>query len=327
MKSNHRGYSRRTVLRSLLAAPLVLNGPRALAKADYPDRPIRLVMTLPAGTSADVMARFIAERLHGELGQAVWVDNRPGASSNIGYQAASTALADGYTLLYGLLSVILNQHLFKTLPYKPSDFTPVIHLLDVPFVLVVRADSPYRTAQELLQAAKADPDKLTYPSYGLGSANHVAMLQMLQATEAKMIHVPYKDGGLNDLLGGRIDCSLDVTATIIPHIVSGALRPLVVSTRQRLEELPNVPTFEEARLGAPLYSWNGIFARAGTPPEITSRLSLALQKITARDDFRKKVKEFLQIPQGGTPEQFASFLAQDSDNWGRIVAKAGIRIE
>ena len=327
MKPTKSGHSRRAVLQSMFAAPLVLHAPGAWGKSDYPDRPIRLVMTLPAGTSADVMARFIAEKLQAELGQAVWVDNRPGASSNIGYQAASTAPADGYTLLYGLLSVILNQYLFKTLPYKPADFTPIIHLLDVPFVLVVRADSPYRTAQELLDAAKADPDKLTYSSYGLGSANHVAVLQMLQSTGARMIHVPYKDGGLNDLLGGRIDCSLDVTATTIPHIASGALRPLVVSTRQRLEELPNVPTFEEARLGAPLYSWNGIFARAGTPPEIINRLSSALQTITARDDFRRKVKEFLQIPQGGTPEEFASFLAQDSDNWAPIIAKAGIRIE
>nr|WP_249158136.1 tripartite tricarboxylate transporter substrate binding protein [Bradyrhizobium jicamae] len=273
------------------------------------------------------MARFIAEKLHAELGQAVWVDNRPGASSNIGYQAAAAAPADGNTLLYGLLSVMLNPHLFKSVPYKPSDFTPIIHLLDVPFVLVVRADSPYRTVEELLQGAKTDADKLTYPSYGLGSANHVAMLQILQTADAKMVHVPYKDGGLNDLLGGRLDCSLDVTATIIPHIQSGALRPLVVSTRQRLEELPDVRTFEEARLGVPLYSWNGIFARAGTPPEITSRLSSALQTITTGDDFRKKVKEFLQIPRGGTPDEFTAFLKQDSDNWGRIVAKAGIQIE
>jgi tripartite-type tricarboxylate transporter receptor subunit TctC len=327
MKSTDRGYSRRAVLKSLFAAPLVLNAPAALGNAGYPDRPIRLVMTLPAGTSADVMARFIADRLGAELGRPIWVDNRPGASSNIGYQAAATAPADGYTLLYGLLSVILNQHLFKSLPFKPSDFTPIIHLLDVPFVLVVRADSPYRTVQELFDAAKANPDKLTYASYGLGSANHVAVLQMLQVSGASMVHVPYKDGGLNDLLGGRIDCSLDVTATTIPHITSGALRPLVVSTRQRLEELPDVPTFEEARLGVPLYSWNGIFARAGTPPEITSRLSSALQTITARDDFRKKVKEFLQIPRGGTPKEFESFLTQDSENWGRIVAKAGIRID
>lgn len=327
MKSKDREYSRRTVLRSLLAAPMVLTGTRAFAKGGWPDRPIRLVMTLPAGTSADTMARFIAEKLHAELGQPIWVDNRPGASSNIGYQAAASAPADGYTLLYGLLSVILNPHLFKSVPFKPSDFTPIIHLLDVPFVLVVRADSPYGTVQDLLQAAKAEPDKLTYPSYGLGSANHVAMLQMLQATDARMIHVPYKDGGLNDLLGGRLDCSLDVTATTIPHIQSGALRPLVVSTRQRLEELPDVPTFEEARLGVPLYSWNGIFARAGTPPEIAGRLSSALQTITTGDDFRKKVKEFLQIPRGGTPEEFTAFLKQDSDNWGRIVAKAGIQIE
>ena len=159
------GHSRRAVLQSMLAAPLVLKASAAFGNT-YPTRPIRLIMTLPAGTSADTMARFIADRLQADLGQPVVVDNRPGASSNIGHQAASNAPADGYTLLYGLLSLIINPYLFKTVPYKPSDFTPVIRLLDAPFVLVVRANSPYRTVQDLLAAAKANPDKLTYPSYG-----------------------------------------------------------------------------------------------------------------------------------------------------------------
>jgi tripartite-type tricarboxylate transporter receptor subunit TctC len=310
----------------MFAAPLVLKASAAFGNT-YPTRPIRLIMTLPAGTSADTMARFIADRLQADLGQPVVVDNRPGASSNIGYQTASMAAADGYTLLYGLLSVILNPYLFKTVPYKPNDFTPVIHLLDAPFVLVVRADSPYRTVQDLLAAAKANPDKLTYPSYGPGSANHVAVLQILQVTGATMIHVPYKDGGMNDLLGGRLDCSLDVTAMAISHIAAGTLRALAVSSNQRLEELPDVPTFEEARLGVPLYSWNGIFARTGTPPEVVNRLSTALRAITAKNDFRKKVKEFVQIPRGGTPEEFATFISKEEQNWSSIVAKADLQIQ
>ncbi|HSV36768.1 MAG TPA: tripartite tricarboxylate transporter substrate binding protein, partial [Ramlibacter sp.] len=160
--AQHHPRSRRAALRQLAAAGLALSVPLARAQAGYPSKVIRLVVTLPAGTSADVMARFIGERLSRELGQPVIVENRPGASSIIGAQAVASAPADGYTLLYGLApSISLNPHLFKKLPYKASDFAPIIHLLDVPFVLVVRADSPHRSAQDLLQAAKANPGKLS----------------------------------------------------------------------------------------------------------------------------------------------------------------------
>ncbi|HSV52804.1 MAG TPA: tripartite tricarboxylate transporter substrate binding protein, partial [Burkholderiaceae bacterium] len=312
--------SRRTALRYLSAVPVALGTSLAWAQAGYPSRPIRLVVTLPAGTSADVMARFIGERISRELAQPVIVDNRPGASSIIGAQAVAAAPADGYTLLYGLApSISLNPHLYKKLPYKAADFVPIIHLLDVPFVLVVRADSPYRTAQDLFNAAKAQPDKLSYPSYGEGSPNHVAVLQMLQAAGGSMTHVPYKDGGLNDLLGGLVDCSLEVTAMAMQHIASGRLRPLAVSARSRLDKLPDVRTLQELNLGAPLYSWNGVFAPAGTPPEVVSRLAAVLQDITARADFRQKVQDFTQVPRGGTPAEFAAFLAKDSENWGRVV--------
>jgi tripartite-type tricarboxylate transporter receptor subunit TctC len=318
-------HSRRAVLQSMVAAPLVMKA-SAVFGDTYPTRPIRIVMTLPAGTSADTMARFIADRLQSDLGQPVIVDNRPGASSNIGHQTASSAAADGYTLLYGLLSLVINPYLFKTIPYKPSDFKPVIHLLDAPFVFVVRADSPFRTVHDLLAFAKENPDKLTYPSYGPGSPNHVAVLQLLQVTGASMVHVPYRDGGMSDLLGGRMDCSLDVTAMAINHIAAGTLRPLAVSSNQRLDELPGVPTLEEERLGLPLYSWNGIFARTGTPPDVVDRLSTALRAITVKDDFRKKVKEFVQIPRGGTPEEFAAFISKEEQNWSRIIAKANLQI-
>jgi tripartite-type tricarboxylate transporter receptor subunit TctC len=286
------------------------------------------VVTLPAGTSADVMARFVAERLARDLGQPVVVDNRPGASSIIGAQAVASAPADGYTLLYGLApSISLNPHLYRKLPYKASDFTPITHLLDVPFVLVVRANAPYRSAQELFHAARTRPGKLSYASYGEGSPNHVAVLQMLQTTGATMTHVPYKDGGLNDVLGGQVDCSLEVTAMAMQHIAAGKLRPLAVSARTRLDKLPDVPTLQEANLGAPLYSWNGLFAPASTPPEVIARLATAMQDITARPDFRQKVLDFTQVPRGGTPAEFAAFLTRDSENWGLVVARAGIRID
>jgi tripartite-type tricarboxylate transporter receptor subunit TctC len=319
---------RRAALRQLLGAGLALSLPLAHAQGTYPNKVIRLVVTLPAGTSPDVMARFIGERLTRELGQPVIVDNRPGASSIIGAQAVASAPADGYTLLYGLApSISLNPHLYKKLPYKVSDFTPIIHLLDVPFVLVVRADSPYRTVHDLFRAAKAQPGKLTYASYGEGSPNHVAVLQLLQTVGATMTHVPYKDGGLNDVLGGQVDCSLEVTAMAMPHIQSGRLRPLVASARSRLDKLPDVPTLPEVNLGEPLYSWNGLFAPAGTPPDVLARLATVMQDIASRTDFRQKVLDFSQVPRGGTPAEFAAFLAKDSQAWGQVVARNNIRID
>jgi tripartite-type tricarboxylate transporter receptor subunit TctC len=321
-------YSRRTVVQGLAATLLATGTLPARGQGTYPNRVIRLVVTLPAGTSADVTARFVAERLARELGQPVIVDNRPGASSIIGTQAAAAAPPDGYTLLYGIAPAIsLNPHLFRKLAYKASDFTPIIHLLDVPFVLVVRADSPHRTVEDLFKAAKAAPGRLTYPSYGEGSPNHVAMLRMLQTADAIMTHVPYKDGGLNDLLGGQLDCSLEVTAMAMPHIAAGTLRPLAVSARERMEQLPEVRTLEEAGLGAPLYSWNGLFARTGTPPDVVARLAAVMQDIASRPDFRLKVRDFSQVPRGGTPADFTAFLAQDSRNWGEVIARANLRIE
>jgi tripartite-type tricarboxylate transporter receptor subunit TctC len=332
MKNASAGASRRLILQGMagtLASSLTtIAAPAAFSQSGYPNRVIRMVVTLPAGTSADAMARFISEQLASDLGQPVIVDNRPGASSTIGTRAVAAEPADGHTLLYGLAPALsLNPHLFKNLPYKPSDFTPISHILDVPFVLVVPASSPYRTVQDLFGAAKATPDKLQYPSYGVGSPNHVAMLQMLEKTGASMIHVPYRDGGLNDLLGGRLDCSLDVTAMAMPHVAAGTLRALVVSTPDRLAVLPNVPTFGDLQLGEPLFSWNGLFVRSGTAPEIVARLASAMQRITARADFQQKVADFVQVPRGGTPGQFAEFLARDLDNWGKIIARANIRLD
>jgi tripartite-type tricarboxylate transporter receptor subunit TctC len=286
------------------------------------------VVTLPAGTSADVMARFIAERAGRELGQPIVVDNRPGASSIIGAQAVATAPADGYTLLYGLApSFSLNPHLFKKLPYKAADFIPLIHLLDVPFVMVVRADSPWRNLRDLMQAAKAQPGTLSYSSYGEGSPNHVAVLQILQSNSATMTHVPYKDGGLTDIVGGRIDSSLEVTAMAMPHIQSGKLRPLAVSARERLPQLPDVPTLEELSFGPPLYSWNGVFAPAGTPPEVVTRLAAVMQGIASSPEYRKKVLDFTQVPRGGSVADFTRFLREDYEAWGHVITKSNIRLE
>jgi tripartite-type tricarboxylate transporter receptor subunit TctC len=319
------GLSRRTA--SVLAAAALLS-PSVFAQTTFPTKPIRLVVTTPAGTSPDVSARFISERLTKDLGQTVFVDNKPGASSIIGTDAVAKAPADGYTLLYGTApAVSLNPHLFAKLPYKPSDFVPIIHLVDVNFVLVVRADSPYKSVEEVLQAAKRQPDKLTYASHGIGTPNHVAMLELLQKTGATMTHVPYKDGGILDVVSGVVDWSFAASADAIPQIKAGKLRALAVSAKGRISTLPGIPALAESFPGSQLYSWNGILAPRGTPAEVVDRLSVALQKIAASGEFRQYLLELGLIPAGGTPAEFRSFLDKDLENWGAVVKRNGIRLD
>jgi len=323
-----RGVSRRRAILGIGAIAQALVSAPAWSQSNFPNRPIRLVVTLPAGTSADAMARFVAERAGRALGQPIVVDNRPGASSIIGTQMVASAAPDGYTLLYGVApSMSLNPHLFKKLAYKPADFAPIAHLLNVPFVLVVRADTPYRSLADLLQAAKNKTGAMNYASYGEGSPNHVALLQILQNSGARMTHIPYKDGGLMDVVGGAVDCSLEVTAMAMPHILSHKLRPLAVSSQTRLDKLPDVPTLTELGAGAPLYSWNGVFAPAGTPSEVLHRLSRTMEEITASSEFRQKVLDFTQVPVHTSAQAFAQFLAEDSQAWGRVIQQGNIRLD
>lgn len=317
--------SRRTV--SVLATVVLLSG-SVFAQAPFPTKPVRLVVATPAGTSPDVSARFIAERLTRDLGQPVLVDNKPGASSIIGADAVAKAPADGYTLFYGTAPAIsLNPHLFAKLPYKPSDFVPIIHLVDVNFVLSVRADSPYKSVDDVLQAAKRQPGKLTYSSHGEGTPNHVAMLELLQKTGATMTHVPYKDGGILDVMSGVVDWTFAASADAIPQIKGGKLRALAVSAKGRMPSLPGVPALSESYPGSQLYSWNGILAPRGTPPGVVDRLSVALQKIAASSEFRQYLLELGLVPGGGTPAEFGSFLAKDFENWGAVVKRNGIRLD
>jgi tripartite-type tricarboxylate transporter receptor subunit TctC len=312
---------------SVLALSALVSG-SVFAQATFPTKPIRLIVTTPAGSSPDVSARFIGDRLSKDLGQPVIVDNRPGASSIIGADIVAKAPADGYTLLYGTAPAIsLNPHLFAKLPYKPTDFAPIIHLVDVPFVLSVRTGSPYKSVDEVLQAAKQQPGKLTYSSHGEGTPNHVAMLELLQKTGTTMTHVPYKDGGILDVMTGTIDWAFVASADAIPQIKGGKLRPLAVSAKGRMPGLPGVPALSEGYPGSQLYSWNGILAPRGTPAEVVDRLAAPLQKIAASNEFRQYLLELGLIPAGGTPAEFRAFLAKDFETWGAVVKRNNIRLD
>jgi tripartite-type tricarboxylate transporter receptor subunit TctC len=312
---------------ALFAAATLLCG-SAIAEPVFPAKPIRLIVGTPAGSSPDVSARFIAERLTRDLGQPVLVDNKPGASSIIAGTALAAAPGDGYTLFYATAPAIsLNPLLYAKLPYKPTEFVPIIHLVDVPFVLSVRADSPYKTVDEVLKAAKQNPDKLTYSTHGEGAPNHVAMLELLQKTGATMTHVPYKDGGVLDVMSGVIDWAFVASADAIPQIKGGKLRALAVSANGRMPSLPGIPALSEGFPGSQLYSWNGVVAPRGTPADVVDRLSTALQKIAVSSEFQQYLLGAGLIPAGGTPGEFRSFLAKDLENWGAVVRRNNIRLD
>jgi tripartite-type tricarboxylate transporter receptor subunit TctC len=307
---------------------LLLQG-SVFAQTRFPAKPVRLVVTLPAGSSPDVMARFVAERLSRDLGQPVIVENKPGASSIIGTDAVAKAPADGYTLLYALSSsVSINPHLFARLPYKASDFVPIVHLVNVPIVLIVRADSAFKSLEELVQAAKRQPGRLTHASYGEGTQTHLAAVRLVQRTGTTVTHIPYKDGGIADVIGGAVDWTFATPNIALPHVKAGKLRALAVSANKRLPSLPGTPTLSEILPGMEsMESWNGVLAPRGTPSEVLHRLQSALQKIAASSEFRKKALDLGLIPTGAAAEDFRSFLAKDYEKWAAVVKRTGIRLD
>ena len=316
-------------IRNLLLAVAALAAPlAALAQAAWPTKLIRVVVPFPAGTAPDVVARHWSERLARGLGQTVIVDNKPGAATIIGTQTVATAPADGYTLLYTVQNTMsINPHVYRNLPYKTSDFVPVSHIATVPLVLIVAANSPIRSLKDLLDAAKARPGRLNYASYGIGQGTHVVMTRLLQTSGVTLTHVPYRDGGMLDVISGVVDVSFDASTAALPQIAGGKVRALAVTTNRRLEALPDVPTVAESIPGFIGDSWNGVFVPKGTPAEVIARINAESQKIIASEDFRAKLREFGLPPRGGTPQDFASYLADESRVWAQVVKDNDIKVD
>jgi len=322
-----------TFRRRLLAAAAACALLPGLAAAQaFPGKPITIIVPFAAGGTTDILARIIAQGMGGELGQSVVVDNRAGAGGNIGGQVAARAPADGYTLFMGTVGThAINAALYRKMPFDPvKDFAPLTRVANVPNLLVANPAQPFKTVQELIAYAKANPGKINFGSSGSGSSIHLSGELFKSMAKVDMQHVPYKGSApaVTDLLGNQIAIMFDNMPSAIQHVRSGKLRAIAVTTAKRSSELPDVPTIAEA--GVPGYeatSWFGMFAPAGTPAPVVAQLNAAIVKVLAQPDIRKKLAEQGAEAAGETPAQFADFIQKESVKWGKVVRESGASVD
>ena len=320
-------------IRRLVRSGVLLVG--ALASASclaqtWPQQTIRLVVPWPAGGATDVIARVIAEPLSRSLGQPVVVENKPGAGGNIGTAQAVRDKPDGYTLiLVTSTTQAINPHLYNKLSFDPKkDFTPVVLLGSVPNVLVVSEKSPYKSLAELLAAARQNPGKMSYGSGGNGSSQHIAGEMFKSMAKVDILHIPYKGAApaTSDLMAGQIDLMLDTSS--MPRIHGGVLRALAVASAKRVPALPEVPTFGEAGMPGLLASaWYGVMAPAGLPKELVARLNGEINKILKDPAVIKRFHDLGAQIDGGTPEAFEKFAADELTRYGKVMREIGAKLE
>jgi tripartite-type tricarboxylate transporter receptor subunit TctC len=320
---------RRQVLAWSAAA---LAAPRVFAQGKFPQRPITLVVPTAPGGSTDFTARLIAEPLSKALGQPVVVDNKPGASGNIGNQFVARAKPDGYTLLVSYSGYhVGNPHLFKQAGWDPvKDFAPVAMMTRAPQVIAARPNLPAGNLKELIAYAKANPGKLNYASSGNGSIQHIAGELFKQITGTFITHIPYKGSGpaVQDLMGGQVDLFITTPAGVVSQVQGGRLKAIAVTSKQRLASLPNVPTAAESGLqGYELDSWFALYAPAGTPTEIVQQLNFEIAKILQAPETRRKADESGTAVEAMTPAQLAAFTRKELDYWGTVIQKAKITVD
>ena len=310
--------------------------PRAFAQASgpWPNRPLKLIVPFPAGISPDVVARLIGDRLAQAIGQPVVIDNRPGAGGMIGAEAAAAAPADGYNLFFPVKSVMaIAPHVYTTAKYKPlKDFRAVTQILVVPHIITATPNAPYRTLQEMVDYARKNPGKIDYASLGVGSQPHVALEAWARRLDIKLTHIPYKTNPAPDVMSGTVSLYLEASTTAIPSIQAGKVRGLVVSGKDRVSTVPDIPTMTEYRAdldpnGVIGNSWHGVFAPAGTPDEIVARLNTELVKIVKMPEVQARLQSLGLTPTGTSAAMLATAMAGDYDYWGKLVHELDVKVE
>ena len=316
-----------TMLKRFCAAMVLLAAGNAAGQG-YPSQPIKLISPFPPGGSVDIVARLVADPLEKELGGRIVVENRSGASGNIGMEAAARAKPDGYTLVLNTIPLVTNQSLFEKLTWDPiRDFAPIGMVATSPHLLVVPAKSPAHSVAELLKMVRAAPGKLTYSSAGVGTTFHFCGEMFKDATHTFILHVPYRGGGpaLVDALAGQVDMSFPTLAAALPHVKAGTLRALAVTDTQRSPLLPEVPTMQEAGLaGFQFTQWLALLAPAGTPAPIIAQLNSALNKALVTPNVHDKFEAQAFVAFRTTPEEAGRFIAAEAGRFARLIKTAGI---
>jgi tripartite-type tricarboxylate transporter receptor subunit TctC len=309
---------------SLLAAA-------AAGAQEWPAKPVRMIISFPPGGGSDLIARVLAQKLTGALGQTVIADNRPGASGNIAAELAAKSPADGYTIFFTNSSLSISPSVYRKLAYDAlTDLTPISMVSSYPFALTVHPSLPVRNVKELVALAKGKPDALAYSTAGAGTMSHFAMELMRMRTGIKVTHLPYKGAGPAAIavMSGEAQCAFMVMPTAQQHIHAGKLRGLAVAAKERNRAVPDVPTMAEAGVqGNEAVQWNGLFAPARTPPAILDRLYRETVKAVGAADVKQRFEAEGADPVGSSPSEFTAFFRAEAQKWGEVAKRSGTHLD
>jgi tripartite-type tricarboxylate transporter receptor subunit TctC len=315
-------------LLGLLAA--LLAGPGSASALDYPARPVRWIVPYPAGGATDILARLVGNKLSERLGQQFIIENKAGAGNNIGTEAVVNATPDGYTILLVNPANAINASLYAKLNFNfIRDITPVAGITRTPNIMTVAKDVPAKTVAEFIAYAKANPGKVNMASSGNGTSVHLSGELFMAMTGVKMQHVPYRGAApaLTDMLSGQVQVIFDNMPSVISHIKAGSLRALAVTTAERSQELPDVPTVAETVKDYEASAWFGIGAPKGTPKEIIEKLNKEVNEILVEPAMKARLAELGGVPMVGTPEDFGKIVQSETDKWEKVVKFSGVRVE
>jgi tripartite-type tricarboxylate transporter receptor subunit TctC len=331
MEESRRGEKDRAAVRAVLLLVSALACAAAAAQPAYPAKPVRFIVPSAAGGGTDIIARAISLKLAESLGQQFVVDNRPGAGQMIGIELAARSPADGYTILMAASTLAINPIMYKKVSYDPlRDFAPITQAATLPNVLVVHPSLPVKSLAELIAYAKKRPGQLNFASAGIGTSPQMSIELLKSMAGIDLIHIPYKGTapGVVDLLAGQVLVMAPNVLTALPHIKSGRLRALAVTSVRRSEALPDIPTVAEAGLpGYDSTQWYGVLAPAGTPREIVARLHDTIVHALRDAEVGKRLAADGAEAVGSSPEEFAAFIRSESEKWAKVASAAGIKPE
>lgn len=301
------------------------------AESPYPARPIRMIVAVPPGGPADILARLVGPKLSEALGQTVVIDNRPGANGIIAYEMAARANPDGYTFVLVAAGVAINPSLYQKVPYDPiKDFAPITLGIAVPNILVVHPSVAATSVQELVALAKAKSGSLAFASAGNGTSGHLALELFKMKSGIDVVHVPYKGGGpaLAEVVAGQVQALFSIALAATPQIKAGKLRALAISSAKRSPVVPGLPTVAEQGFpGFEVIGWFGWLAPARTPPELVARLNREIVRVLQMPDIRERLLSQNTEPVGNNPREFAAFIKSEHDKWAAVIKQAGVRID